>query len=90
MSNSTKKFTELDPQQTLQASFNDADASLTTSGFLTGIVGRKITQTISTTSVAGDTATFSFYENLTTLLYTIQIIYTDSSQSTMISATRTA
>jgi hypothetical protein len=89
MSQTTKKLSERDANQTLQASFNDIDSSITTNGFLTGKVGRKITQTISQTTVPGDTATFSFLES-GTLLYTLTIVYTDSSQSVMLSAERTA
>lgn len=87
--NTTKRFSERDSGQTLQASFNDVDSSLTTNGYLTGKVGRKITQTISTTTVVGDTATFQFLES-GTLLYTLTIIYTDATQSIMLSAERTA
>lgn len=89
MSQTTKPTSQYDSSQTLQRAFNDIDASLTINGFLTGMVGRKITQTIGTTTVTGDTATFSFFES-STLLYTIRIIYTDNTQSTMISAERIA
>ncbi len=89
MANTTKRFSERDADQTLQASFNDIDSSITTNGFLTGKVGRKITQVVSQTTVPGDTATVSFLES-GNLLYTLTIIYTDSSQSVMLSAERTA
>lgn len=89
MSTSDKPMSQRDGQQTLQLSFNDVDNSLTSSGFLTGLLGRKITQTISTTTVTGDTSVISFYEGAT-LLYTLTIVYTDATQAVFISATRTA
>lgn len=85
-----KSWSDVDANQALQQSFNQVDASITTNGFLIGKVGNKITQTISTTTVSNDTATFNFYCDLTTLLYTYVLVFTDSTQSTLISATRTA
>lgn len=76
--------------QVLRSSYNEVDASLQTSGFLTARVGNKVTSTLSTTSIADDTETFSFYENVSTLLYTIRIIYTDGTREQMLSAERTA
>lgn len=87
MSNSVKVESERDANQTLKFSFNDIDKSLTTTGFLTGLVGRKITQAISTTSAANDTATFTYSESGTTL-FAVKVIYTDSTWATMISAER--
>lgn len=89
MSNTTKQRTDRDSAQTLQYSFNDVNSTIGVDGFLVGMVGRKITQTIGTTTVANDTETFSYYDG-TTLLYTIQVIYTDGSRTTMLSATRIA
>ena len=87
MAQTSKPFSERDPGQVQQLAFNDVDASLTTGGFLTAKVGRKIVQTISTTSSPNDTLTFTFSEN-GTQLYQFKVIYTDSSYSTMISAER--
>jgi hypothetical protein len=87
MSNTTKRFSERDANQTLQSSYNDVDASLTTNGFLVGKVGRKIEPVISTTTVANDTITYYFSEN-GQQLYAYEIIYTDGTRSTMISAER--
>lgn len=88
MARTNKPLSDQDPQQTLQYAFNDVDATLTTNGFLVGEVGRKITLTVSTTTVANDTYTYSFYDPLSVLLYQIQLIYTDATQATLISATR--
>lgn len=89
MSNTLKPVTQFDYQQTLKRSFNDVDHSMTSSGFLVGKVGRKVTQLISTTTVSNDTVDFSYYED-GVLLYTLRIIYTDGSQNTLLSAERIA
>jgi hypothetical protein len=89
MSQTSKKFSERDMQQAIRGSFNDVDKSLTTNGFLVGKVGHQITYAITTTTISGDTEVYSFLDN-STLLYTITIVYTDATRSTMISATRTA
>lgn len=46
MSDTTKHMSEKDFQQTLKSSFNDSDKSITTSGFVSGKVGHKITRTV--------------------------------------------
>lgn len=84
----TQKTYSVDGQQALRGAFNPEDATLGVGGFLVGKAGRKITQTISTTNVPNDTATFEFLEN-NVLLYTLVLIYTDSTQATLISAERT-
>lgn len=89
MSDTTKPLTDVDPLQTLQRSFNDSDASLNVNGFLVGVVGRRIDLAISTTNVANDTETYSFSE-LTVPLYTLQVVYTDGTRTTMLYALRTA
>ncbi len=88
--NVTRKImTQKDADQATRESYNDVDASASMSGFLTPLVGRKVTQTITTTSVSGDTSVFSFSES-GVALYTLTVIYTDATQSTMISVERTA
>jgi len=89
MSDSLKQMSDRDAAQVQRFVFNDSDKSLTTNGFLVGMVGRKITQVISTTTVANDTATFTFIENGTTL-FQYTLIFTDGTQSVMLSAERTA
>lgn len=89
MSNTVKRLSERDYSQNIQQSFQPEDGSLNISGFVVGLVGRKVTATTSTTSVSGDTTTFAFSEN-GNALYSIKVIYTDSTQSTFISAERTA
>lgn len=91
MSSTVKIMTQKDADQATRTAYNDVNATIGVDGFLTGLVGRKITQTITTTSVTGDTAVFSFYENFgSSLLYTITVVYTDGTQTTLLSATRTA
>lgn len=89
MSNTLKGHSEFDNLQTLGQSFNDVDSTITTNGFLVGLVGRKIIVTISTTSISNDTQSFAFSEN-GTALYTLKLIFTDSTYSQLISAERTA
>jgi hypothetical protein len=83
MSNTTKEQTKLDGHQSLKASFNDVDASLTVNGFLVGAVGRKV----EVTYPDAVTEQFAFSEN-GTALYTIEIIYTDGTKASLLSAER--
>lgn len=82
-----KPFSERDANQVLQSAYNDVDATISTNGFLVGKVGNQITLVISTTTIANDTETYSFFDGIIAL-YQIKIIYTDGSRQTMISATR--
>jgi len=87
MANTTKNFSERDANQTLQHSYNDIDGSLTTAGFLTGKVGRRVTPTISTTSIANDTITYTYSESGSTL-YAIKSVYTDGTRTDLVFAER--
>lgn len=87
MSTTKKSSAPIDSQQTLKYAYNKEDASITTNGFLVGKVGRKIELAISTTNVANDTETYSFIEDGITL-YDIQVIYTDGTRETLLSAER--
>lgn len=89
MSNTTKPLSDRDADQTLQHVYNIDDASLTVSGFVTAKVGNKITVATSTTTVPGDTQTFSFFDN-SIALYVLTLIYTDSTQQVLVSVERTA
>ena len=89
MSNTTKSLSERDGSQTLQASFNDVDATLTVNGFLVGKIGRRVDIATTTTNTSGDSQTFAFSEN-GNALYTFLLVYTDSTQNTLLYATRTA
>lgn len=89
MSNTTKGLSDFDGTQTLRSAFNDVDSTLTTNGFLVGLVGRKVVVTISTTTVSNDTQSFAFSEN-GTALYTLKLIFVDSTYAQLVSAERTA
>jgi len=84
-----KKLGSSDADQVLRRAYNPDDATISINGWLAGQVGNSVTQAITTTTVANDTSVFTFAEN-GTQVYQLTIVYTDSSQSTMISATRTA
>lgn len=86
----SKKLSERDAAQVNQSIYNQTDASITTSGFLSAKVGNKITFTISQTTVSGDTNTVSYYDQETILLYTLKLIFTDGTQAVLLSAERTA
>jgi hypothetical protein len=89
MSKTNKLLSERDYAQTLQLSFNDVDASVTTTGFLLGKVGRKVEVDVS----GGSTAIYTFKElqnGVYVTLYAYTLIYTDSSRTQLVSAERTA
>jgi hypothetical protein len=90
MPNITKPMSNRDGPQVLKAAYNEVDSSLTMSGFLTSQIGNKITSTVSTTSIANDTETFNYYENSSTLLYAVKLIYTDGTREQLLSAERIA
>jgi hypothetical protein len=85
----TKRSTRKDGMQVLQMSYNDVDASLTTNGFLVGKVGHKVTLEIQTTTSAGDSELYTFFDG-DQLLYQIKLIYTDSDKLQLVSAERVA
>jgi hypothetical protein len=87
MAHIEKIFSERDANQVLQSSYNDVDATISTNGFLVGKVGNQITLAISTTTIANDTETYSFFDGAVAL-YQIRIIYTDGTRAQMVSATR--
>lgn len=87
MANTTKGLANIEGNQALQGAINLEDFSLTTSGFLTGKVGRKVDMAISTTTVPNDTETYSFSES-GSALYSLRIIYTTGTRDVMLSAER--
>ncbi len=87
MAISDKSPSDLDGSQTLQHSFNDVDDSFTTSGFVTAQVGNQIVFS----SVNATTVNVAYSEAYgANPLYTLQLVYTDSTQATLVSATRIA
>lgn len=89
MPDTNKISTKLDANQVIRSVFNPSDSSLSTAGFLVGVMGRKITIALSTTSVTNDTQIFTFTENGLSL-YTLKLIYTDATQNQLLSAERIA
>lgn len=89
MGRTTKQLSNQGPEEAIQIAFNDVDGTSTVNGFLVAVVGRRITLTISTTTIPNDTENYAFSEN-GTALYTFQLIYTDGARTTLSSATRTA
>lgn len=87
MANTTKGLAKMDADQAIKGAINVEDFSLTTSGFLTGKVGRKVDVAISTTTVPSDTETYSFSEN-GSALYALRVIYTTGTRDVMLSAER--
>lgn len=85
MAKTDKVMSDRDFQQTLKLSFNDADASLTTNGFLIAKVGRKVEIDVS----GGSVAIYTFKESGVTL-YQYTLTYTDASRTILVSAERTA
>jgi len=87
MANSRKPMSEKDFQHVLRSSFNDTDKSLATGSFITNKVGRKIVQTITTTSITNDTLIFDYQEDGSSL-YQVKVIYSDGTRETMLSVER--
>ena len=85
----TKPMSDSGFENVLRGAHVPEDQSLAVSGFLNAKVGHKVTQVISTTSVADDTETHSFYDG-STLLMQLKVIYTDGGRSTYLSAERIA
>lgn len=90
MANGTSKpISNNSGENVLRNAANDFDGTIAVDGYLSAIVGRKIVQAISTTTVAGDTATLTFSENGITLKV-YRVIYTDGTQAVLLSAERIA
>lgn len=81
----TKPASNLSQENILRASANFEDGSLTTTGFLTGKVGRRVEMA----TVGADTEVYTFLED-GIQLYEITIVYTDGTKETMLSSERTA
>jgi len=82
--NTAKNLSNRDAFQTLQAAFNEQDFSLTTTGFLQGVVGRKVE-----VEDNGSNEVYTFSEN-GTILFVYTVTYTDGTKAQLLSAERTA
>ena len=88
MANSTTKPTsQASAENVLRSAHNQVDASITTNGFLVGKVGHKVTAALSTTTVANDTVTFTFFDG-STQLYQLKVVYSTSQTIPFLSAER--
>jgi hypothetical protein len=89
--NTLKTLSQKDEAQAIRQAQNDVNGTLGVDGFIVGLVGRQITFTTSTTNVTGDTLIVSFFENFgANLLYTLTLIFSDGTQTVLLSVTRTA
>jgi hypothetical protein len=83
MSKTRKQISERDMGQATRLSFNDVDASVTSSDFLVGVVGRRKDYAIITTNVANDTVRITYSENGTNL-YVIDQVYTSGARTQLL------
>ena len=81
MATTTKQLSGLDGTQVLKAIYNEIGA-IATEGWVSGLVGRKIVYTIGTTTVANDTALFTYIENGVTMMV-LANVYTDGARTTL-------
>jgi hypothetical protein len=87
MPNSTKQISDRDSGQAIRLSFVDSLSSLSMSDWVSAKVGRKLTYTISTTTVSNDTITIDYLEGAVSLA-TVKSIYTDGTRTVLISQER--
>lgn len=88
MANSTSKLaSNASNENVLRSAHNEQDATIAVSGFVNSKIGHKVTAALSTTSVANDTVTFTFFD-LTTQLYQIKIVYSSGQTLPFVSAER--
>lgn len=85
MSSSRKPISPQDSENALRYAFNDNDKSLTTSSFISAKIGHKI-ERIDIDSV---TEQYNFYDGVI-LLYTLEVIYNNSSHDNLVSVERIA
>ncbi len=96
MGNATSKFIgKIDGDQALRKAYNVEDSTLSVNGFIVGKIGHKVTVTITTTNVANDTERFTFTDQSPippavgpVTLYIIDVVYTDGTRTTFLSAER--
>lgn len=75
MPQTQKPLSDRDANQTLQASYNGVNDTLSVDGFITGLVGRRVDFVIGTTNVPNDSMTMNFSE-LGIALYSIKMVFT--------------
>lgn len=85
MAETRKLLSDYDAAQITQKIYNKEGGTIGVDGFIAGQVGRKIVKTNTSATVE----TFEFFENQTTLLFTIQITYTDATKEDISEVERT-
>jgi len=89
MNSTTKLASNLSHENTLRSAHNEVTATLGVSGFVTGKIGHKITQTVTATNTADDTLVFTYTDSGTQLMV-LTVVYTDGTRETLLSVERTA
>lgn len=84
MSTTSKKMSDLNFENVLRQAHNPNDGTIATGSFVSSKVGHKITRS----DINATTEDYSFHDG-STLLYTLRIIYTDGTRSSISSVERT-
>lgn len=88
MANSTSKpASNASSENVLRSAHNEVDGSITTAGFLVGKVGHKFTAALSTTTIADDTITYTFFDGAIQL-YQLKIVFAASQTLEILSGER--
>lgn len=82
-----KQASPLSAENVLRDAHNPVDNTIAVGNFVTSAVGNKVEMTITTTNVANDTEQYAFY-NTDGLLLTLEVVYTDGTRNTFLSAER--
>lgn len=87
MDSTSKLKSNMSSENVLRSVHNEVDASITTSGFLTGKAGHKVTMALATTNIADDSIVYSFFDNAVQL-YQIKMVYATAQTLDVLSAER--
>lgn len=88
MSNTTSKpISNMSNENVLRSAHNEVDSSITTNGFLVGKVGHKFTAALSTTTIANDTVTYTFFDGAVQL-YALKLVYATAQTLEVLSGER--
>lgn len=89
MNTSSNPPSQLNHENVLRSAHNDVSHTIGVSGFVTAKIGHKITQTVTTTTVANDTLLFTYFDDNIQLMQ-LRVVYVDGTRETMMSVERTA
>lgn len=79
MANTSKSMTQLDANQAIRSAFSDEDKTLTVGPFIQSKAGNKVLKTNTSSTVEQ----YSYYDG-STLLYIVEVEYTDSSKNDLV------